>query len=102
MLGSKRTTRRGAILIVVMGVLAVLALLATTFATLQNTERNVARCYLDTVRARLLAESGVQAAVARVSELTAAGRPGHVSMQYWGDNLTETGAPGWAVPLERA
>ena len=42
---------RGAVLIIVLGVLAVLALLATTFATLQGVERRVSRNYLDTVRA---------------------------------------------------
>jgi hypothetical protein len=102
MLALKRSSRRGAILIVVLGVLAVLALLATTFATLQATERNIAHCYLDTVRARMVAESGVQAAVAKISELAGRGQPGHLSMQYWGNNLTETGAPDWAVPLEFA
>ncbi len=60
--------RRGAVLIVVLGVLAVLALLGVTFATLQATERQVARNYLDTVRAKLAAQSGVQAAEAQLRE----------------------------------
>ncbi|RPH38438.1 MAG: hypothetical protein EHM91_13935, partial [Planctomycetota bacterium] len=55
-------------LIIVLGVLAVLALLATTFATLQATERQVAHNYLDTVRAKLLAQSGVQDAEAKLRE----------------------------------
>src|SRR5213078_1213114 len=101
MLEPERSARRGAILIVVLGVLTVLALLAITFSTLQATERNIARSYLDTVRARLLAESGVEMAISKISELTAEGRPGHPSIQYWGDNITEIGTPGWAVPLEQ-
>src|SRR4026207_1914851 len=60
--------RKGAVLIVVLGVRAVLALLATTFATLQATERQVAVNYLDTVRAKLLAQSGVQDAEAKLRE----------------------------------
>ncbi len=60
--------RKGAVLIVVLGVLAVLALLGVTFATLQATERQVARNYLDTVRAKLAAQSGVQAAEAQLRE----------------------------------
>jgi hypothetical protein len=60
--------RKGAVLIIVLGVLAVLALLATTFATLQATERQVAVNYLDTVRAKLLAQSGVQDAEAKLRE----------------------------------
>ena len=47
----KLKSRRGAMLIVVLGVLVVLALLATAFATLQTTERQIARNYVDLVRA---------------------------------------------------
>ena len=68
---ARSSGRRGVILIVVLGVLAVLALLATAFATLQATERHVARNYEDTVRAKLLAMSGVQHAVARLPNTAA-------------------------------
>jgi hypothetical protein len=57
---------RGAVLIIVLGVLALLALLATTFATLQGVERSVSRNYLDTVRAKLIAQSGVNDALAKL------------------------------------
>ena len=60
---------RGAVLIVVLGVLAVLALLATTFATLQGVEQRVAVNYLDTVRAKLIAQSGVNDAVDRLERI---------------------------------
>jgi hypothetical protein len=60
--------RKGAVLIVVLGVLAVLALLGVTFATLQATERQVARNYVDTVRAKFAAQSGIQAAEAQLRE----------------------------------
>ena len=86
--------RKGAVLIVVLGVLAVLALLATTFATLQATEKEVARNYLDTVRAKMLAQSGVQDAEARLREFfpfqyfntvnPTAPRP----WKYWGKDTT--------------
>ncbi len=97
--------RRGAVLIVVLGVLVVLALLATTFATLQTTERHIARNYLDTVRARLLAQSGQEDASARLRgffpfrafDRTNEGR----SWKYWGDDLTETREPG-TYPIEKA
>lgn len=62
-------SRRGLVLIAVLGMLAVLALLAATFATLAAGERTVARNYLDAVRARLVAQSGVEAAVAHLGEL---------------------------------
>ena len=50
---ARRAGNRGAILIIVLGVLAVLALLGTTFASLQATVRHVARNYGDTVRVKL-------------------------------------------------
>jgi hypothetical protein len=82
----KMPGRRGIALIVVLGVLVLLSLLAAAFATLSGTEARTARNYLDTVRARLVAQSGVEAAVARLDELLERGTL-----------LTETD---W-VPLER-
>jgi hypothetical protein len=82
--------------------LAMLALLATTFAMLQATERQVSRNYLDTVRAKLLAQSGVEDATSRLQALfpfRAFDAP--ASWRYWGDDLTETVGPG-TVPLEQA
>jgi hypothetical protein len=100
--------RKGAVLIVVLGVLAVLALLATTFATLQATEKQVARNYLDTVRAKLLAQSGVQDAEARLRDYFPfryfdtvnlnAPRP----WKYWGADRTETVEPSAKDRLEDA
>src|SRR6185503_14404352 len=55
--------RRGVALILVLGTLAVLVLLATAFATLAGMERQTSRNYVDTVRARFAAESGVEAAL---------------------------------------
>jgi hypothetical protein len=69
----KTATRRGMALILVLGVLAVLALLATAFATLSGAERRVSRNYLDAVRARLAAESGIEAAVALLRQRTLRG-----------------------------
>jgi len=96
---------RGAVLIIVLGVLAVLALLATTFATLQATERKVSRNYLDTVRAKLLAQSGIIDAVAQLERQF----PGRslspaLTAQAWkfrGAAIDVTLAPG-KDPLEEA
>ncbi|HZE97326.1 MAG TPA: PilX N-terminal domain-containing pilus assembly protein, partial [Planctomycetota bacterium] len=55
-------------LIVVLALTALLALLAVSFATMAGVDRRVSRNYLDAVRARLVAESGVEAAVARLEE----------------------------------
>ena len=91
----RRPSRRGAILIVVLGVLAVLALLATTFASLQAVERQISRNYLDEVRARLLAQSGVDAAVDRLRSLISTNpfpdpqKPVTRSWIYFGDQVDE-------------
>ncbi|HVR82799.1 MAG TPA: hypothetical protein VMU54_00720, partial [Planctomycetota bacterium] len=60
--------RKGVVLIIVLGVMAVLALLAVTFSTLQATDRQIAHNYMDTVRAKLLAQSGIQDAEAKLRE----------------------------------
>ena len=97
-----RAHRRGAVLIVVLGVLVILSLLATSFATIQVTERNVSRNYLNTVRAKLIAQSGVQEAVERLSAFAESGRPHDPSMDYWGNIVAEKGAPDVVTPLDRA
>ena len=104
-------SRKGAVLVIVLGVLAVLALLATTFATIQATEKQVSRNYLDMVRAKLLAQSGVQDARARLKETfpmkyfktlpTGAAfipRP----WKFWGTDNTETVEPASTDEIENA
>ena len=65
--------RRGAVLIVVLGILVVLALLATTLASLQQIERTIAKNYIDDIRAKLLAQSGVEYAISQIREMMAQG-----------------------------
>ncbi len=91
--------RKGAVLIIVLGVLAVLALLATTFATLQATERQVAHNYMDTVRAKLLAQSAVQDAEAKLREyfpfryFNTVNPKAPKPWKYWGPDITEMVEP---------
>src|SRR5262249_3049588 len=61
-------SRRGIALILALTTTALLAMLAVAFATLAGVERRVSRNYMDGVRARLAAESGVQAALARLRQ----------------------------------
>ncbi len=63
---SPKAGRRGVALLVALGVLVMLALLGSVFATLSGIERAVARNYIDQVRARLLAESGIEHAVSQL------------------------------------
>jgi hypothetical protein len=58
--------QRGIALLVALGVLVVLALLGAVFATMSGIERTVARNYIDKVRARFLAESGIEQAIAEL------------------------------------
>jgi hypothetical protein len=87
------------VLIIVLGVLAVLALLATTFATLQATERQIAVNYLDTVRAKLLAQSAIQDAEARLREYFPYRYFNSVNphepkpWKFWGRDVSETKEP---------
>lgn len=83
--------RRGLALIVVLGILVILVLLATTFAVIQGIDRTIARNYLDGVRARMLAQSGVEAAVARLQAQGIAHDPG---MRYQDDEH-----PSYAIPV---
>src|SRR5688572_26596778 len=90
--------RRGVVLIVVLGILFILALLATAFLTLATTERFVSRNYLDTVRARMIARSGIEVAISRIQS----GIQNDPSILYWGDNMTEAGQRDTKLPLEQA
>jgi hypothetical protein len=63
---SASRNRRGVALLVALGVLVILALLGSVFATMSGIERAVSRNHLDKVRARLLAQSGVEHAVAQL------------------------------------
>lgn len=64
---------RGAALLLVLATLALLSLLALSFATVTATERRIAANYLDGARARLLASSGVETALDRLRFLAGTG-----------------------------
>ncbi len=63
---TRRFHDRGFVILVALGVLGVLGLLAAAFATLSRVERSVSASYVDKVRARLLADSGVERAIAAI------------------------------------
>ena len=71
---SNREPRRGVTLITSLSVLVVLALMATVFATLAGVERNISRNYVDAVRARFLADSGVNHAIGSITACLDNGR----------------------------
>lgn len=65
--------QRGSMLIVALGILTLLSLLAVTFVTLMNLERSAATNYVDSVKAKMAAEAGIQRMVADVRRV--AGKP---------------------------
>lgn len=98
MAGVRVFRNRGAVLIVVLGILFVLTLLATTFANLQQLERSISRNYLDMVRAKLIAMSGVEDATQRITtQLETSGvfgRSGAMEARvarFYGDDIDELG-----------
>ncbi|MDP6957536.1 MAG: hypothetical protein QF645_01855 [Planctomycetota bacterium] len=84
---------RGSILIVVLGVLSILSLLATVFASIQQTERNISRNHVDNVRARLVAVSGVEHGIEQMRQMVDLGSSGFTSKtwRYYGDDTLELG-----------
>lgn len=98
--------QKGAVLIVVLGVLVILALLATTFATLQQLDRSVSRNYVDDVRAKMLAQSGVEYGISEIRDMMSKGffssAAGSTAWVYYGDVTDETQAANPATPIELA
>jgi len=94
------------VLIVVLGVLVILALLATTFATLQQLDRTVSRNYVDDVRAKMLAQSGVEYGISEIRDMMSNGffsaAAGSGAWVYYGDQTDETQPPNPATPVELA
>jgi hypothetical protein len=85
-------------MIVILGCLLLLALLATSFVTLQSIERRVTHNYLDHVRARLVAQSGVEFAIDRLHQAIADGwfadwGPRVPPWFYFGDETDESRWP---------
>jgi hypothetical protein len=81
----------------------VLALLGTSFAVMQQVERQVARNYLDGVRARLIARAGIEDGVTRLKQIfpERAFAAGNKAWMYHGNSLDET-SQDLTVPLHRA
>ncbi|MFC1588420.1 PilX N-terminal domain-containing pilus assembly protein [Planctomycetota bacterium] len=81
-------SQKGIVLLVVLGVLALLSVLAITFVKMTQLERNISRNYVDRTRAVLIAESGIEAAIARLGQFRGGviGAEEFAQMQYNPDN----------------
>ncbi len=60
------TGRRGVVLLFAIAILSILAILATCFTSISRMERDVSRNYVDHVRAKLLAQAGIERAAGEI------------------------------------
>jgi len=82
----KDNARKGVILIVVLAVLVILSLIALVFARLATMERTTSRAYVDLVRAKMYAQSGIHYAVTHTRALL--GEQGFdTDFIYYGEDL---------------
>jgi len=95
-------SHRGAVLILVLVMLSLLAMLAISLATTSALDRSVSYNYIDEVRARLVAKAGIELAIARIQSMMQRGQFEDKSMIYWGSKTNETGPPDEDTPLIKA
>ncbi|HKS16043.1 MAG TPA: pilus assembly PilX N-terminal domain-containing protein, partial [Planctomycetota bacterium] len=95
-------SHRGAVLILVLVMLSLLAMLAISLATTSVLDRSVSFNYIDEVRARLIAKAGIEHAIARIQAMVQRGQFEDQSLVYWGSKTEETGDPDVDTPLDKA
>lgn len=99
--------RRGVVMVMTLGCLLLLSLLGVTFIHMSSMERRVAVNFIDDVRAKMVAQSGMEDAVSRIQTGFADRQGPHAmlrAMRYWGDGVAEdsTAPSTRAVPLDTA
>lgn len=62
-------SRRGIVLLMVLGILALMSVLAVSFVQLSRMERAISSSYVQRTRASMIAESGLEYAVARLGDM---------------------------------
>ncbi len=82
--------RKGVVLLFSIAVLTIMAILAFTFASISKVERNVSRNYVDHVRSMMLATSGVETAVAHLTE-ELRDPAGMFKHKFFGEDMNENG-----------
>lgn len=106
-----KDNRRGAVLLVAMGILALLTIFAITFANLVSLEKNASRNYVDSIRARMIARAGLERAIAELRSvaetkthddtrpLSAGGDPWIYRQRYSGAFLGLSRTPQVSFPM---
>ena len=85
--GIQRSFKNGIVLLFVLGVLALMSVLAVTFVSVTRLERAISRNYVDHVRARLAAESGIEKTIAVLDDII--GTPDYNQLDWMRFGLDE-------------
>lgn len=82
--------RRGVVLLIVLGILALLSALTVSFVQLSNLEKSISRNYVDKTRAWMVAESGVEYAISRLGDMISVEKSSTIyeDMQFNGGDYT--------------
>lgn len=88
-----KPTQAGVVLIMVLAVLTLLAIMGWAFIKTARIERSVSHSYADSVRARLVAQSGIERAVAELRKWasTKAYSPANEAWAYTGEDINKNG-----------
>lgn len=91
--------RRGIVLLFVLGLLALMSVLAMSFVSMSRLERSISRNYVDRTHALLAAESGVEYALARLREMDGIVDPEDLEAMKWDATTASfamTSDPAWS------
>lgn len=80
--------RNGLVLLMVLGVLALMSVLAVSFVSMARLERSVSRNYVERIRARLAAESGVEKVISLIQSRSGAWTSDDLDWMAYGSDLT--------------
>jgi Tfp pilus assembly protein PilX len=81
-------TKKGVVFIVVLGVLVLLVLLGVTFSLLTRIEKSSSEAYMNQIRAKLIAQSGIETAIAQLRSNTAQFPEDAI---FWGEDTNKNG-----------
>ena len=87
-MSNNKTGKKGVVFIVVLGVLVLLVLLGVTFSLLSRLDVSGARSYADRIHAKMIAQSGIETAMAKLKSNTA-----QLSQEsiYYGEDANKNG-----------
>lgn len=97
---NRASRNSGIVLLIVLGILGLLSVLAVSFVSMARLERSISSNYLLRVKAVMGAESGVEAAIARLSSLPAGATPAdEYARMIYGHSTSDTAGfpdlPSW-------